>query len=99
MSASFSDLLSGITVKCDMLARRCRDLDDENRRLRARLAEVETEVEASRRDLDEARRRLNYQTIAANFDSGNRDSSRSSSKIISDLVRKIDRCISRLEAE
>lgn len=99
MSATITDLLSGITAKCDMLARRCRDLDEENRRLRASLAESRQAEEIARRDLDDARRKLNYQTIASNFDSGTRDSSRQSSRIISDMVRKIDRCISRLEAE
>lgn len=99
MAATITDLLNGITAKCDVLARRCRDLDEQNRQLRALLAEAQRDAELSRRELDDARRKLNYQTIAANFDSGIRDSSRQSSKIISDMVRKIDRCISRLEAE
>lgn len=99
MSATLSDLLAGINAKCEILARRCRELDESNRRLRGELAEANAALDLSRKELEAAQRRLNYMTVASNFDSGTRDSSRQSSKIISDMVRKIDRCISRLEAE
>ncbi len=99
MSVSLSDLLAGINVKCDILARRCRDLEESNRKLQQQLEKAVADLDLSRKELDEANRRLNYTTIASNFDSGKRDSSRQTSKIISDMVRKIDRCISRLEAE
>ena len=99
MSVSFSELLGSITAKCEILSRRCNDLEVKNHELQARVSEAERELAVARQELDAAQRRLEYQTIAANFDSGTRDTSRQSSKIISDLVRKIDRCISRLEAE
>ena len=99
MAATLSELISGINAKCDILAKRCRDLELRNSELESRLSQTRKELASAERDLEEAHRRLNYQTIAANYDSGNRDSSRQTSKIISDMVRKIDRCISRLEAE
>lgn len=99
MSATLSELLAGINAKCEILARRCRELEESNKELRGNLAQANADLEMSRRDLEAAQRRLNYMTVASNFDSGTRDSSRQSSKIISDMVRKIDRCISRLEAE
>lgn len=99
MAVTLSELLSGINAKCDILAHRCRDLEEENRLLQSRLRELESELKLSRKETNELVRQLNYRTIADNYDSGKRDSSRDTSKIISDMVRKIDRCISRLQAE
>lgn len=99
MAATLTELLAGINAKCDILAKRCRDLEARNGELEVKLKESQKALDAAQLEIEDAGRRLNYQTIAANFDSGTRDSSRQSSKIISDLVRKIDRCISRLEAE
>lgn len=99
MASTLSELLSGITAKCDILSRRCRDLETANRELRSQLKESEQDLATVRRELDDTLKKLNYQTIASNYDAGVRDSSRQSSKILSDLVRKIDRCIYRLEAE
>lgn len=99
MAATLADLLNGITAKCDLLARRCDSLDEENRRLREQLARADEALEASQLELIRTKKDLEYVRLAAAFDSGSRESTEQSRRIISDLVRKIDRCISRLETE
>ena len=99
MAETLSELLGGINAKCDILASRCRTLEEQNRKLSSELSDSREALESMRKELEKAQRQLNYQVIASNYDSGARDTSRQSSKIISDMVRKIDRCISRLEAE
>ena len=99
MAATLSELIAGINAKCDILLQRCRDLEIENNLLKTGLKESNNSLEVAKKELADARRQINYLEMASNFDSGSRDSSRQSSKLISDMVRKLDRCISRLEAE
>lgn len=99
MAATLAELLDAITAKCDLLSQRCNNLKEENRQLREQLAQSDDALEASQLELLRTKKQLEYVRITKAYDSGGRDSTEQSRRIISELVRKIDRCISRLETE
>lgn len=99
MAASLAELLNGITAKCDLLSQRCMRLSEENRNLRDRLAKADEAIEDSQLELMKVKKELEYVRLTRAYDVGLRDAPEQSRKIISELVRKIDRCIYRLEAE
>ena len=97
MAATQAELLGSITTKCGLLAERCRKLSGENGELRRRLAALERELEECGQRLRRAEKDLEMMRMASAMETGSRDISPACSKAISDMVRKIDRCISRLE--
>lgn len=99
MAATQTELLGSIIAKCELLAGRCRSLRDENDNLRRELGEVKGELENALRQLQRAEKDLELVRMASAIETGSRDISPRCSKAISDMVRKIDRCISRLENE
>jgi chromosome segregation ATPase len=101
MAINLTDLLSRIVAKCDLLRRRCRQLLDENRQLKDEIVEANAECERLKSELVKANKQIEYLQISHKLD-GSADSSQDMSngrKILADLVRKIDKCIARLESE
>ncbi len=99
MSVRLTDLLSSIAAKSGLLARKCADLKALNDKLLADLEEARAETEEARKELARAQKEIDYLRIShalSASDPGDLDRSR---QALSGLVRKIDRCIARLEAE
>lgn len=92
MASDLQQSLSRVSEKARLLIGRFRALDLERERLQQRVVELEKELDARNKELEQLRMQSEYLTVAAQL-TPDRDTLERTRATIASLVREIDRCI------
>lgn len=89
------DMFSRLVAKANLIAERYEILAESHNRAKARIEELEGELDASRKELQKLNNEVEYLRMATVI-LPNREHIEQTRAIISGLVREIDRCITEL---
>lgn len=89
------DMFSRLVAKANLIAERYEILAESHNRAKARIEELEGELDASRKELQKLNNEVEYLRMATVI-LPNREQIEQTRAIISGLVREIDRCITEL---